>query len=478
MNPLNLVSKQSQKPLLIMVSLAIAMLAVLDVGVIGKLSLISNSPKKNELLFFIIVTLSLRSLANILLVHIQSKICFDIYKQIVLDRFLDMINKGNNFERSTLVNYVANESLQVVLNVLMPALIMLSHILQVLILIVGAIYIVGKLFLYIALPIVFVYLLYLIPVQLILNKRGSDRKIAEDLRSDFLNNAVNSIEELKHFDKSKEIINRYIKEPTKNIYKGLTLKWANAESQKNILELCVLLGLTLWYFLFSPGFDEFSKLSGSLFLFYRIAPMITRIAVAYQSFIYGRPSMDTPASSKKFFSYNVDCNGEYLTISNAQNCYNLPFKEPGIYLIVGSSGVGKSTVLSMIADVLSNRGIKLGFVGQKPLVLSGNLSDNLLSGKKLPSSLIDNFKLNDIASREHVLTSTSVSGGEAMRIALLRNIISNPKVLLLDEPFASLDSENKFLLSKVLNNFSSKRAIFCVAHDIPESLEVKNVIQL
>ena len=114
------------------------------------------------------------------------------------------------------------------------------------------------------------------------------------------------------------------------------------------------------------------------------------------------------------------------------------------------------------------------------MILNDSLKRNLLinSSTKSYVNLIKKLNLQGFEDPEKKITSTTVSGGEAIRIALLRNLIAPPNVLLIDEPFAPLDLQNKNLASDFINIYSQKKPIICVTHEIPIKLKVKNVLHL
>ncbi len=63
--------------------------------------------------------------------------------------------------------------------------------------------------------------------------------------------------------------------------------------------------------------------------------------------------------------------------------------------------------------------------------------------------------------------ASRLSGGEAQRIALLRALIIDPQVLLLDEPTANLDPESSSVIAKMVNKWvkSKQRSVIWVVHD-------------
>ena len=148
--------------------------------------------------------------------------------------------------------------------------------------------------------------------------------------------------------------------------------------------------------------------------------------------------------------------------------------EPGqIVAITGPSGCGKTTLLRCICGLESlddgkielhnkditnmlpeNRGI--GLIFQKPVLYPHlNVARNLKLGDKLAdiSAALEEVGLTGFENRG----VDTLSGGEGQRVALARALLAKPSVLLLDEPFSSLDEELSKRLASDVRDLLKKR---------------------
>ena len=162
--------------------------------------------------------------------------------------------------------------------------------------------------------------------------------------------------------------------------------------------------------------------------------------------------------------------------------------EGEIISIIGPSGCGKSTLLRMIAgleDITTEDRINcyypstdLGFIFQTPILYPHlNVGGNILLGnrekltnidkKKVVLRALSNVGLDDFADRK----VTSLSGGEAQRVILARALLAQPKLLLLDEPFSSLDIDARRSLASEVKGIIKKRNVSAihVTHDLKEA---------
>jgi len=173
----------------------------------------------------------------------------------------------------------------------------------------------------------------------------------------------------------------------------------------------------------------------------------------------------------------------------------------GITGIFGHSGSGKSTLLRLIAGLatplqgkltLSNKTLfcsdesihitpekrRVGLVFQDSRLLPHlNVLQNLqyahkrCTHKKL--KLADIVQLTQLESLQHKKV-TQLSGGEKQRVAIARAILSEPELLLLDEPLSALDNKNKSLMLTLLLNIQQTLNIpmLYVSHSLAELQQV------
>lgn len=182
---------------------------------------------------------------------------------------------------------------------------------------------------------------------------------------------------------------------------------------------------------------------------------------------------------------------------------NLEIKTNSLVALVGSSGSGKSTLLRIIAglesategkiwlagqnsDALSIQQRGIGFVFQN-YALFGHMTiaDNIAFGltlRNFPSPRIETRvrQLLHLIQLEEFAKSypAQLSGGQRQRVALARALATEPKVLLLDEPFGALDTKVRKELRIWLRTLHERLGIttLFVTHDHREAAEVAHEI--
>ncbi|KAK1406637.1 hypothetical protein QVD17_42119 [Tagetes erecta] len=163
--------------------------------------------------------------------------------------------------------------------------------------------------------------------------------------------------------------------------------------------------------------------------------------------------------------------------------------------LVGQSGSGKSTVISLIERfydpqagevLIDNINLKefqlkwirekIGLVSQEPVLFASSIKDNIMYGKdnasideiRVATKLANAAKFIDKLPQgldtmvgEH---GQQLSGGQKQRIAIARAILKDPRILLLDEATSALDAESERVVQEALDRIMVNRTTVIVAH--------------
>lgn len=149
-----------------------------------------------------------------------------------------------------------------------------------------------------------------------------------------------------------------------------------------------------------------------------------------------------------------------------------------ITCIVGASGVGKTTLLRCLAGLtdfdgqIDGKTDNVGFVFQEPRLLPWlTVEENVAYVGATAEEIRTALALVEIPTLAKKYPS-ELSGGEKQRVALCRAIVKQPPLLLLDEPFSSLDLPLKLrLLESFYTLYQSYTpTVVFVTHDIDEAL--------
>ncbi len=187
---------------------------------------------------------------------------------------------------------------------------------------------------------------------------------------------------------------------------------------------------------------------------------------------------------------------------------NIEVRPGEVVALVGHSGAGKSTLVDLIPrfydvvggsikiDGIDVRDVKLetlrrqiGIVPQETWLFAGTLRDNIAYGKRDASD--EDIRRAAYAANAFFIDSmpggfdavigergVRLSGGERQRIAIARAILTDPKLLILDEATSSLDASSEALVQEALDELMRGRTTIVIAHRLSTVVGADRILVL
>ena len=163
-----------------------------------------------------------------------------------------------------------------------------------------------------------------------------------------------------------------------------------------------------------------------------------------------------------------------------------------IVCLLGPSGCGKSTILNLINELIEptkgkiTRNAKLGYMFQKDCLMNWrNIYKNVTIGLEIKKdkskeslkyveNLMKKYQIDEFKS----FYPPELSGGLRQRVSLIRTLVLQPDLLLLDEPFSKLDFQTRLLVQNDVYNIikGEKKSALMVTHDIDEAIALSSRI--
>lgn len=191
------------------------------------------------------------------------------------------------------------------------------------------------------------------------------------------------------------------------------------------------------------------------------------------------------------FSYEKD-----LTLFKNQS---LKIDQGDYVGIIGPNGGGKTTLIRLMMGLLTPDSGKIELLGKRPeeayrqigyvpqhaqldklfpvsvleIVLMGRLFHLPWYGmfrKKDKQAAIEILEQMGLADKRDA-TFGSLSGGQIQRVLIARALVSNPKILFLDEPTANVDAEAEALIYDILKSLQGEMTILMVTHDLEAAFD-------
>ena len=207
-----------------------------------------------------------------------------------------------------------------------------------------------------------------------------------------------------------------------------------------------------------------------------------------------QPNVATSLLPLSVRSINFNINGQQLI-----NNISFDLTENNITVIMGHNGAGKSLLVRLLHGILEPQSGSINWSGQpasednirkqqsmvfqKPVLLRRSVKANLDYALKLRGKLNNQRRVELLAAAQledkASQPARSLSGGEQQRLAIARALATDPGVLLLDEPTASLDPAATEKIETLITTANRQgRKIILVTHDIAQAKRLAGDIVL
>ena len=201
-------------------------------------------------------------------------------------------------------------------------------------------------------------------------------------------------------------------------------------------------------------------------------------------------------------------NEEKSKRTNILDHADLTLSKGRLNVITGPNGTGKSTTINLIMGLFKPKEgsvfyngknindyaagsllAQFAIVEQEPFVFQGSLYDNIAMGRDISVDVVKEylhrFALDYLIDDSGGLSlgigakGRALSSGEKQRLALIRALVGDPSVIILDEPTSNIDSATVALIRDVMNNLAQQHLVICVSHD-PMMIENNdfNIVQI
>jgi zinc transport system ATP-binding protein len=182
--------------------------------------------------------------------------------------------------------------------------------------------------------------------------------------------------------------------------------------------------------------------------------------------------------------------GDNVVLDNV----TLPVEQHDFLGIIGPNGAGKTTLLKVILGIIKPDTGKISILGHSPvdsrkyigyvpqhsqfdINFPINVRDVVLMGRYSKRGLARKYDKTDLQLAEEALKKVGMlsfsdkqigrlSGGEQQRVFIARALVSDPRILLLDEPTASVDAASQTDFYDLLEELKQRITIILVSHDI------------
>lgn len=186
-----------------------------------------------------------------------------------------------------------------------------------------------------------------------------------------------------------------------------------------------------------------------------------------------------------------------LSVLNILTNINCTFSKNSLNLIIGANGSGKSTLFKMLNGNIDNLkasgsilydSLNIGYCSQytlDSLFLNWTVYENLMYLALLKNNNFKNAKMSVLKNIVEFKLSnfenckvSQLSGGEQRLVSIASAFLNDADIIILDEPFDSLDANTKFFLSNLLNYYSKTKCLIISSHEFDYLDNIDTVLHL
>lgn len=223
---------------------------------------------------------------------------------------------------------------------------------------------------------------------------------------------------------------------------------------------------------------------------------------------YGQDGIEMDISSKPITIENVSFS--YSAEERVLENISLEAQPGQMIALAGPSGSGKTTLFGLLERFyeptageikightpiqqisLKSWRSQIGYVSQESAMMAGTVRENLCYGLESPENIPDE-KLWEVAKMAYAdqfiadfpkgldtevgERGVKLSGGQRQRIAIARAFLRDPKILMMDEATASLDSQSEGIVQQALSRLMEGRTTFVIAHRLSTIVDADQIV--
>ena len=222
------------------------------------------------------------------------------------------------------------------------------------------------------------------------------------------------------------------------------------------------------------------------------------------------PESNNKCSNNILDDCNIECENLTFSYNNEREILhniNLEFPKGKFTAIVGKSGCGKSTIVSILTGKNKNYGgsVKIGeielteiseeslmseitYIGHDSYLFKGNVRDNLLMGKNVDDktlwNVLEKVNLSDFLKNENGLDTklqekaSNFSGGQRQRLALARAILHDSRIYIFDEATSNIDAESENDIMQQIYSLAKSKTVILISHRLANVVNADNIYVL